>query len=192
MTRKSTFHWLGAIAISLGLVSVAQAKSDLVPVGKVAAAVVGYPNADDFYSYRAVMVEAEEGNDLYIFINTYEGWKQAAHAKEIVWSGGIGQEASLEVAENGWLKVKSQNSSIGRDRWEQTLTVVYRKGAFRVAGYTHSYYDTLNPEAAGTCDVNLLTGRGTHKGKTFKTVLQALPVSEWAQDTGPDECGFEQ
>lgn len=190
MTRNNKLGLLGALAVGIGLVSPVHAQSEMVPVGKVAAAVVGYPNVDDFYSYRAVMVEAEEGNDLYIFINTYEGWKQAAHAKEIVWSGGIGQEASLEVAENGWLKVKSQNSSIGRGRWEQSLTVVYRKGAFRVAGYTYSYYDTLNPEDHGTCDVNLLTGKGTHKGKTFKTALKALPVNEWTQDTGPDECGF--
>ena len=57
-----------------------------------------------------------------------------------------------------------------------------------MAGYTYSYYDTLDPDAAGECDVNLLTGKGVHNEKAFKTKLPAMKVEDWTMDTRPPEC----
>jgi hypothetical protein len=99
-----------------------------------------------------------------------------------------GQEPWLEASEHGSLKLYSENSAIGRERWEQILTIAYRRGAFMVAGYTYTYYDTLDPDAAGQCDVNLLTGKGVHNGTSFKTTLPAMGVSDWTMDTRPPEC----
>jgi len=145
-------------------------------------------DTEDFYRYRAVLVDAEEGADLYIFTEDGFEWKQAVHAPEIVWRGGIGQEPWLEALEGGSIRLYSENISIGRDRWEQILTIAYRGGEFLVAGYTFTYYDTLDPDAAGKCDVNLLTGKGVHNDKTFRTKLPATKVSAWTQETRPPEC----
>ncbi|WP_298820306.1 hypothetical protein [uncultured Roseibium sp.] len=146
------------------------------------------PVDGDIYRYKAVLAESEEGADLYIFTDAGDGWTQDVYAKDIVWRGGIGQEPWIETTEKGALKVYSENSSIGRNRWEQILTIAYRNGRFLVAGYTYTYYDTLDPESNGICDVNLLTGKGELNDKTFRTSLKALPVEEWTMDTRPPEC----
>lgn len=115
-------------------------------------------------------------------------------APNIAWTGGIGQQPELSLAPNGSVRLTSMNESIGRDRWRITLTIAYRDGAHRVAGYTYGWYDTLDPEANGTCDLNLLTGRGSLSkdggaGRAIRTMMKPLPVTEWTMDIGPPaEC----
>ncbi|GAB2206369.1 hypothetical protein ROS1_31850 [Roseibium sp. ROS1] len=168
-----------------------QEQKAIVPAGAIAGAVTS-PVDGDINRFRAILVETEEGGDLYVFTDAGEGWKQVAHAKDMVWRGGMyGQEPWMEANEHGSLKIYSENSAVGRNRWEQVLTVAYRNGVFRVAGYTYSYYDTLDPDANGQCDVNLLTGKGVLNGKNFKTSLGALPVQDWTMDTRPPECEVE-
>lgn len=163
----------------------------MVPAGAIAGAVTS-PVDGDINRFRVILVETEEGADLYVFTDAGEGWKQVAHAKDMVWRGGMyGQEPWMEATEHGSLKIYSENSAVGRNRWEQVLTIAYRNGVFRVAGYTYSYYDTLDPDANGQCDVNLLTGKGVLNGKNFKTSLSALPVQDWTMDTRPPECEVE-
>jgi hypothetical protein len=163
----------------------------MVPAGAIAGAVTS-PVDGDINRFRAILVETEEGADLYVFTDAGEGWKQVAHAKDMVWRGGMyGQEPWMEATEHGSLKIYSENSAVGRNRWEQVLTIAYRNGVFRVAGYTYSYYDTLDPDANGQCDVNLLTGKGVLNGKNFKTSLGALSVQDWTMDTRPPECEVE-
>jgi hypothetical protein len=168
-----------------------QEQKAMVPAGAIAGAVTS-PVDGDINRFRAILVETEEGGDLYVFTDAGEGWKQVAHAKDMVWRGGMyGQEPWMEATEHGSLKIYSENSAVGRNRWEQILTIAYRNGVFRVAGYTYSYYDTLDPDANGQCDVNLLTGKGVLNGKNFKTSLGALPVQDWTMDTRPPECEVE-
>lgn len=147
----------------------------------------------DIYYYKAVLVDKDDGtDDLYIYTDSGEGWQLAVHAKGIVWRGGMyGQQPWIEATESGSLKLYSENASIGRGRWEQILTIAYRDSEFKVAGYTYSYYDTLNPEHAGQCDINLLTGKGTHNDKTFKTKFPAMKVADWTMETRPPECNEE-
>ena len=143
----------------------------------------------ELFRYRAVLVEVEDGADLYIFGDRGEGMQLFAHAPSIAWRGGMsGQEPRLEVAPNTSLRLISENSSVGRDRWEQVLTIAYRDGRFVVAGYTYSHRDTLDPGAGGKCDVNLLSGKGIQDGRTFRTTMPALPVEEWTMDTSPPGC----
>jgi len=166
----------------------ASAQEAMVPVKSVAG-VATVPVDGDIYRYRAVLAETDGGADLYIFTDSGNGWDRTVHAAGIVWRGGMyGQEPWMEVTEHGSLRIYSENSAVGRDRWEQILTIAYRGNAFVIAGYTFSYYDTLDPDASGQCDVNLLTGKGVHNKKTFKTTLKALPVGEWTMDTRPPEC----
>ncbi len=117
-------------------------------------------------------------------------------AADIAWVGGVGQTPSIALADNGSVQVRSMNDSVGRDRWTLTLTIAYRNDAYRVAGYTYAWHDTLDLAANGVCDVNLLTGDGEvslHGGpkKQFTQSLPALPVTDWTDMTinlPPDAC----
>ncbi|WP_428648828.1 hypothetical protein [Roseibium sp.] len=186
LSRKALFVCAALFAM-IGPVPLAAQPANVPAVAIAGVATV--PVDGDIVRYRATLVETEDGADLYIFTDAGEGWKQAVYAPNIVWRGGMyGQEPWMEANEHGSLKIYSENSAIGRDRWEQALTIAYRRGAFLVAGYTYSYYDTLDPDAGGQCDVNLLTGRGEHNGKSFKTKLGAMPAGDWTMDTRPAEC----
>ncbi len=116
------------------------------------------------------------------------------YAQDIAWVGGAGQIPSLSLASNGSVLVNSQNDSIGRYRWYQVLTIAYRQGAYRVAGYTYDWRDTLNLPDNGTCDLNLLNGRGhlTINGGpqgNISTTMAAYPVTQWKDAIfPPSEC----
>lgn len=117
------------------------------------------------------------------------------YAENIVWLGGMGGQPNLEVAANGSLRVLSGNDAVGRNRWNQVLTVAYRNNAYRVAGFTYSWYDTLNLEDNGTCDLNLLSGRGyltkNEVTQDVRTEFAPLPVTQWNDELPfPDECGL--
>ncbi len=72
------------------------------------------------------------------------------------------------------------------DRWSQKLTVVLRDGAFVIARIAHASRDTLDPKAgASSCDLNLLTGKGTSDGKPVTEKLAPIPLSEWLDDKLP-------
>jgi hypothetical protein len=182
------------ICFALALQTTAQsafAQQPTVDVSAVAGMEIIHVDGD-IYSYKAVLVDTEDGADLYIFTDSGDGWQQAVHARDIAWRGGMyGQAPWLDETQSGSLKLYSENSSIGRGRWEQILTIAYRDGTFKVAGYTYSYYDTLDPDAAGECDINLLTGKGKHNDKPFKTKFPAMNVSDWTMDTRPPECAEE-
>jgi len=119
-------------------------------------------------------------------------------ARDIAWRGGIGQQPTIQLAPNGSVQVLSMNDSIGRNRWTQTLTIAYRRDAYRVAGFTYDWYDTLDLEDYGICDLNLLTGTGnlTKADKPMqlvRTSQKAVPVTEWTDDLPiPKACGLEE
>jgi hypothetical protein len=115
-------------------------------------------------------------------------------ASDIAWIGGIGQEPQLDLAPNGSVRLKSMNESVGRSRWVQTLTVAFRNGAYRVAGYTYDWYDTITGEG-GECDLNLLNGRGLLRHgdgpqREVRADIPAMEISAWKDVTPiPEVCG---
>ena len=117
------------------------------------------------------------------------------YAENIAWLGGIGQQPELHLAVNGSVRLISMNESIGRNRWHQTLTIAYRQNAYRVAGFTYGWYDTLNLEDNGECDLNLLSGRGfltkNEVKRAVRTNYPAYPVTRWTDETPiPRACGL--
>lgn len=139
---------------------------------------------------RAILHEDKLGEGL-LHLTLSQGVEHTL--ENFVWIGGIGQEPRLELTKHGSLLVISENSAIGRNRWEQVLTLAFRDGAMRVAGYTFRWYDTLNLDDIGTCDLNLLSGNGEitlgQDDKTTRITVQtrALPVTDWPEDM-PAEC----
>ena len=118
-------------------------------------------------------------------------------ASDIAWVGGAGgQLPELGLADNGSVQLTSMNEGIGRDRWALTLTIAYRDDAYRVAGYTYRWRDTIELANNGVCDVNLLTGQGEVSldggpKKLFSQSLPALAVTDWTDMTinlPPDAC----
>ncbi len=145
---------------------------------------------------RAVLVDnpIEGVAALYIYLGKGDRFIEHSSTPEIAWSGSMwGQQPSLEINSDNNLLVKSTNHGMGRTRWFQTLTITYRNGAFVMAGFNHSYYDSLDPDDYGECDINLLSGRGlTSRGEETprEIVLPArvIPASEWNTDIFPEEC----
>ena len=140
---------------------------------------------------RAELVAQERGDDA-----TLRLWRNGALALEvpaIAWVGGIGQEPELRVTAHGSLQVTSMNEAIGRNRWRETLTIAHRGGQFLVAGYTYDWYDTLNLNDQGTCDMNFLSGKafidiGPDRTRIIRpTEMTALPLALWPRQI-PKVC----
>ncbi len=152
---------------------------------------------DDGALDRAVPTQnGDAGTDLTIFraVPAPDGsaaaLKPAFFKKAVVFSGQMwGTLPSLAVSGKGSLVIASANDAVGRDRWSQKLTVVLRDGAFVIAGITHASRDTLDPRAgASSCDLNLLTGKGTADGKPVTEKLAPIPLAGRSEDKLPKAC----
>lgn len=91
---------------------------------------------------------------------------------------------SLLVTPSGSIQVERAHLGIGRHKWILTITLAFRNDAIRVAGVTYQWYDTLKLEEGGTCDLNLLTGKGVwspREGTTrqFTTDIRAPLAHNW-------------
>ena len=86
-----------------------------------------------------------------------------------------GQQPSLGISEGDSVLLTSMNEGLGRDRWSMTLTIAHRQGDWRIAGYTYDFYDLMDPEAWGHCDLNLLTGEGI--AETDESLLAPVATS---------------
>ena len=169
----------------------AQIAPAIVAPDKVLASVTSDWN-DDGSMDRAVLVEGDDAADLIIYLSDGDnGMKPAAYAPGLVSSGVMfGTLPELRLSPTNGLQVYSENTGVGRDHWEQTLSLAWRDGQFVIAGITYSANDTLDPKAGGTCDINLLTGKGTSNGKAVKLAPAAVPVSQWSDDKLPAACQF--
>ncbi len=146
---------------------------------------------------RAVLVaNADSSSDLYIYLDldsadSDKTPKPALVKKDAAWNGAIwGQRPSLETTAKSSLLIKSENSGAGRDRWSQTLTVVYRNKQFIVAGLTREAYDTLDPNNTHSCDLNFLSGKGKKDGKAVEIKTPAMKLADWSDGDLPKECRF--
>ncbi|MEW7006783.1 hypothetical protein [Lentilitoribacter sp. EG35] len=141
-------------------------------------------NNDETPDAAMIMVTNEHQFDLLIYqSDKQQRLKLHSHMPDFVWGSDVmyGQEPSVIALKNGSINVTSQNSAIGRNRWEQNLTIAYRGGEFLVAGFSYSYYDTLDVEANGGCDLNLLTGRGTVDDLPIKLTIPVPTVKNFAK-----------
>jgi len=147
---------------------------------------------------RAALVDNGDSNtDLYIYRaldpsrDLATAVKPALVKKDVAWNGAMwGQRPSLDTNSKGSLLIKSENSGMGRSRWSQTLTVIYRNKEFVVAGLTRDAYDTLDPNAGHSCDLNFLSGKGKKDGKAVDLKAPAKKLADWSDGELPKECAF--
>lgn len=114
----------------------------------------------------------------------------------IAWAAPMATPPSFRTLPNGSIQIVSQNDAIGRGRWELALTVAHRDGRAVVAGWTYSWYDTLDPNNNGMCDANLLTGQGEMSlnggpKKPLADVGREVALVDWNAEAfwPPAPCG---
>jgi hypothetical protein len=181
----------------LSAASVSAAAEQIDP-GKIIGGATGDWNHDGEADLALLVAPPAQGDDIGIYIylrdKDHALLTLATQALGKVWGNGtldgmFGQDPSIEPLPSGSLAVHSQNSGIGRDRWEQTLTLAYRNEQFVVAGYTFSHYDTLDTNDTGACDYNVLTGKVTRDGNASKIDAKAISIAEWDDEVGQKACG---
>ncbi len=172
--------------ILLGLATVRAADADERRVQ--AADVIAVLTADwtgDGGIDRAILVDNGGGYaDLLIFAERDNRMELVGESHSAVWLGQAwGALPELGLSHAGGLQVTAMNEAIGRHRWRETLTILYRDSRFVVGGYTYGAYDTLDPDVGQDCDVNLMTGRGIAGGRVFKSPARAVPIEQWSAQT---------
>jgi hypothetical protein len=153
----------------------------------VAASVIAVLTADwtgDGGIDRALLVDNGGGYaDLLIFSDLDSRMELAAESRSVAWLGHAwGTLPELGLSSTGALQVTAMNEAVGRHRWRETLTIVYRNQQFLVGGYTYSSYDTLDPDSWRDCDVNLITGQGIANGSSVKSPIRAMPIEKWSAE----------
>lgn len=153
-------------------------------------------NQDGSYD-RAILVEDGDKANLYIFTSKFNEFTKsyemhlALVKKDVVFDGQMaGQVPYLEIGNRGALLIKSQNESMGRERWNQTLTVIPQNNEFMIVGITYKAYDTLTPNSAGSCDLNLMTGKGVRNGKNIIIATKPIRLADWSDNLLPPQCQF--
>jgi hypothetical protein len=147
---------------------------------------------------RILLTQNEDGDaTLWVYLGRDKpgGGTEFHHpivAKSIVFAGpAFGQQPSLEMSRNGSsLLVRSQNDSIGRTAWNQTLTITWRNSRLVVAGLTYQFQDKLELNQSGGCDVNFLSGRALRNGKPHAEKVAPLELSAFDPDKLPKACEF--
>jgi hypothetical protein len=92
----------------------------------------------------------------------------------------------------GSLNVITSNGYGNTFNTTETLTVVWRKGRFLVAGWAQDFYSSRE-EQSTHCSINYLTGKTTVRninGKTTNMVTRLLPplLTEWDSRKRPKFC----
>ena len=172
----------------------AQAESRLV------AALTGDWNGDGRPDAVLLHAHAEGMADLTVYLgHDWLGLQPAVHLPQVIFSGDLaGQIPAIEARSASSFAILSEQTGIGREPWQQVLTVAFRQGELRVAGFDHLFYDRLDPSHNGHCSVNLLTGRyrltlgpGDEAPDILRegaSGLTAFPLAALAPDFFPEVC----
>ncbi|AWI56711.1 hypothetical protein [Sinorhizobium fredii] len=171
--------------------------ADSIDPARIVSAATGDWNKDDA-SDLALLVSPAEGSDeenaVYLYLTNDVGrLVLKSRAPNKVWGQFdlYGQAPFVNALPNGSIQITSHNDTIGRHRWEQTLTIAYRSSDFVVAGYTYSSYDTLDLENTVQCDFNVLSGKGTANAKPIRAKGATVLLKDWSDAIGQKACGTE-
>ncbi|WP_454745504.1 hypothetical protein [Ciceribacter selenitireducens] len=191
---RQFFSW-----VAVGLLPAMGVLAQSFPAERIIAGASGDWNKDEAADLALLVApENDDGNiGIYLYVTESDRGllKLVASAPDKVWGnskldGFYGQDPAITALANGSIAVMSQNSTIGRNRWERTLTLAYRGGRFIVAGYTYHYYDTIDPDDTGTCDYNVVTGKLTRDEATRSEAPRTVSIEDWTDEIGSKACGF--
>lgn len=152
---------------------------------------------------RAALVENAAGGstDLYLYMPVGEG-SAPAHKpsliKEVITEG---QPKGIESDSPGTLTVTSCSGCGAMKSWAETLTIVYRDGAFMVARYARDWdwnshqADGSVATIIGSCDIDFLSGKGIAStdlddGAPVDAKFAPVKLADWSYDNRPAVCEF--
>lgn len=137
---------------------------------------------------RAERFELSDNGESLTTLTIRRPGKSDIVARDIAWSL---EPAALSIARNGSLKLTSSHIGIGRSPHEQTLTIAYRGGEYRVVGITRGNWDRVEPALSTSCDINLSTGRGMVNNRAVRRPARAVAVTAWSWDRSlPAGCSI--
>ena len=186
---------LTVMAALLGLSATLAQAAEAIDPDRIIFAATGDWDKDgssDLAMLVAPVEGSDEDNAVYIYLN--DGHTDRLKLKTVVlnkvWGDLImaARAPSITALENGSILITTHNDSIGRNRWEQKLTIAYRNFDFVVAGYTYTSYDTLDPDNTTDCDFNVLTGKGKLNGKPVAVAGKLIFLKDWNDETGQKSC----
>ncbi|WP_438749062.1 hypothetical protein [Pararhizobium sp. O133] len=186
---------LAVLTALFGLSAQVVSAADAIDPERILSAATGDWDKDgnvDLAMLVAPDADSDEDNAVYIYLN--DGDTGALTLKTIapnkIWGhlAMAGQVPSITALPNGSILITSHNDAVGRDRWEQKLTVAYRNFDFVVAGYTYTSYDTLDPDNMSDCDFNVLTGKGKSNGRSVAVTGRLVFLKDWNDDVGQTAC----
>lgn len=122
---------------------------------------------DDTYPDLAYLTSPEDQDedqlDLWIKLSTQAEYIKVENITTDMNGGMYGMGTRLVVNELlGSLQIISFNDSVGRSRWEETVTLAFRNNSMVLAGYTYVLRDTLNGFNE-KCDINALNKKGKYE-----------------------------
>lgn len=187
------------LALTIALAASSLAAADDIAPDRVIGGAVGDWNRDGNPDLALLVAPASDDDKIGIYIylrdKTHLLLTLAASAPDTVAGNSsldslVGQDPTISALPNGSIGVHSENSGVGRDRWEETLTIAYRNAAFVVAGFAYSHNDTLEPDNGGSCDYNVLSGKVSRNGKDAKIAAKTVKISDWTDALGMAACGI--
>jgi hypothetical protein len=120
---------------------------------------------------------SDNGESLTTLIIKRPG-KATIIARDMVWSLEL---ASLKLAANGSIQLRSSHIGVGSRPHEQTLTIAYRGGTYQVVGITRGEWDRHDTNNSTGCDINFMTGRRAF-GRRVLPDAWVRPVTDWKWD----------
>lgn len=140
---------------------------------------------------RAMLVEDTDGSaDLSIYLAAGDGKLDLSRAPSVVKKDlTSGLILGFESRGKGSLVLVFGCGGCSNDN-ETTLTIVYRRGDFLVAGYRLAW-DTRY--SMGDCDINYLAGKGSlsrdqGRRKALKGRFAPVKLADWSAETRPEAC----
>ena len=191
---RQFFSW-----VSVGLLPTVGVLAQSFPAERIVAGASGDWNKDGATDLALLVAPAGDDEKIGIYLYVTENdrglLKLVASAPDKIWGnarpdGFYGQEPAITALASGSIAVMSQNSAIGRNRWEKTLTLAYREGRFIVAGYTYTYYDTLDLDDSGSCDYNVVTGKLKRDEAARSVAPRTVSIEDWTDEIGSKACGL--
>jgi hypothetical protein len=164
-----------------------------------AALVLVGPGRTDFSEQTKDVYLLGEGEraDLFIYLNHGDGPLDLTRPPTLRKNSLISRDElsfviPLVVSQKGSLNVVSSNGFGNTFNTTQTLTIVYRDGKFRVAGWAQDSYNSREAQSSH-CSVNYLAGKAVKRGTDgkdvrLKGVFKPIELEEWTTASEPAVC----
>lgn len=115
--------------------------------------------------------------------------KPSLSNKKFVWAQGK-PGASLSLEPSGDILITVDDSDQGRKVTVIYWTLSYLEGEFKLTKYSKRVWDRVDKKLGSSCHVDLVKGKGTKRGKSFKYTHGPIPLDKITSKFNSPECEF--